>query len=80
MAASDEAGDTDCARYEALAETAYSEMYETRSPAGSYSDMKDYFACAITAAERAGLPQEAKRLTARLEDCKKVYRSQFSHF
>jgi hypothetical protein len=80
MADSDKANETDFARYEALAEAAYSEMYETRSPAGSYSDMKDYFAMAIAAAERAGLPDDAKRLNARLENCKKVYRSQFSQF
>jgi hypothetical protein len=78
--AADDTSKEDVARYEALAEAAYSEMYETRSPAGSYSDMKDYFAMAIAAAERAGLPDEAKRLNARLESCKKVYRSQFSQF
>ena len=55
-------------------------MYDTRSPAARYSDLKDYFAMAIGAAERAGLPDEAKRLNARLDHCKKVYRSQFSQF
>ena len=72
-------GKEDVARYEALAEAAYEEMYETRSPAGPYSDVKDFFALAIGAAERAGLHDDAKRLSARLEHCKQVYRSQFSN-
>jgi hypothetical protein len=66
------------ARLEALAEKAYDEMYETRSPFGPYSEMKDCFAEAIGVAERAGLAAEAKRLSARLEHCRAVYRSQFS--
>jgi len=33
---------------------------------------------AIAAAERAGLHDEGKRLNARLEHCKNVYRSQIS--
>jgi len=55
-------------------------MYDSRSPAGCYSDLKDYFATAIGAAERAGLHDDAKRLSARLDHCKKVYRSQFAGF
>ena len=78
MAAADEIARQEVARYEALAEAAYDEMYETRSPAGSYSELKECFAMAIAAAERAGLRDEAKRLNARLEHCKAVYRSQFS--
>jgi hypothetical protein len=78
MAAADEEARQEVARYEALAEAAYSEMYDTRSPAGSYSELKECFAMAIGAAERAGLHDEAKRLNARLEHCKNVYRSQFS--
>jgi hypothetical protein len=66
------------AQLEALAEQAYDEMYGTRSPAGSYSDMKDCFAEAIGVAERAGLAAEAKRLHARLDHCRAVYRSQFT--
>jgi hypothetical protein len=68
------------ARFEALAERAYTEMYDSRSPAACYSTLKDYFAMAIGAAERAGLHDEAKRLSERLDHCKKVYRSQFSDF
>ena len=80
MAASDEDSRNEVAKFEALAEAAYSEMYETRSPAGSYSELKECFAMAIGAAERAGLHDEAKRLSARLKHCKDVYRSQFAGF
>ena len=38
------------ADYEARAEQAYADMYETRYPAGEYSDLKEYFALAIDAA------------------------------
>jgi hypothetical protein len=78
MAAEDETARAEVARFEALAEAAYDEMYETRSPTGPYSDLKDFFSMAIGAAERAGLHDEAKRLNERLEHCKQVYRSQFS--
>ena len=78
MAVADDADRTEVARYEALAEAAYGEMYETRSPVGSYSELKECFAMAIAAAERAGLHDEARRLSERLEHCKNVYRSQFS--
>jgi hypothetical protein len=80
MAAEDEASRVEVIKYEALAEAAYEEMYETRFPSGPYSDVKDYFALAIGAAERAGLVDDAKRLNARLEHCKEVYRRQFSQF
>jgi hypothetical protein len=72
MAEAGEAGRAEIARYEALAEAAYDEMYETRSPAGPYSELKKCFAMAIFAAKRAGLDGD------RLEHCKAVYRSQFS--
>jgi hypothetical protein len=68
------------ARLEALAEKAYDEMYETRFPTGCYADLKDHFVDAIGVAERAGLTADAERLRKRLNHCKKVYRSQFSHF
>jgi hypothetical protein len=80
MECSDEDGRKEVAKFEALAETAYNEMYDSRAPAGCYSDLKDFFATAIGAAERAGLHDEAKRLNARLDHCKKVYRSQFAGF
>jgi hypothetical protein len=65
---------------EALAEKAYDDMYDSRSPAACYSDLKDFFATAIAAANQAGLQQEAERLSKRLEHCKQVYRRQFSAF
>jgi hypothetical protein len=68
------------AELEALAEKAYDEMYETRSPTGPYSELKDLFALAIGAAERAGRPDEVARLTRRLDHCRQVYRKQFSGF
>jgi pyruvate carboxylase len=80
MAASDEDDRKEVAKFEALAETAYNEMYDSRAPAGCYSNLKDYFAIAIGLAERAGLHDDAKRLSARLDHCKKVYRSQFAGF
>jgi hypothetical protein len=66
------------AELEALAEKAYDEMYETRSPAGPYSELKELFALAIGAAERAGRPDEVARLSRRLDHCRQVYRKQFS--
>jgi hypothetical protein len=78
MAASDEDSRKEVAKYEALAETAYNEMYDARSPTAHYSDLKDYFAMAIGTAERAGLHDEAKRLNGRLDRCRDVYRSEFS--
>jgi pyruvate carboxylase len=80
MAAFDEDSRKEVAKFEALAETAYNEMYDSRAPAGCYSNLKDYFAIAIGLAERAGLHDDAKRLSARLDHCKKVYRSQFAGF
>jgi pyruvate carboxylase len=80
MAAFDEDSRKEVAKFEALAETAYDEMYDSRAPAGCYSNLKDYFAIAIGLAERAGLHDDAKRLSARLDHCKKVYRSQFAGF
>jgi hypothetical protein len=68
------------AELEALAEKAYDEMYETRFPAGLYSELKDFFALAIGAAERAGRPDEVARLSRRLDHCRQVYRKQFSGF
>ena len=64
--------------FEARAEKAYDDMYETRFPGGLYSDLKDFFALAIGAAERAGRPDEAARLTRRLDHCRTVYRKHFS--
>ena len=66
------------AEFEARAEQAYDEMHETRFPGGLFGDVKDFFALAIGAAERAGRPDEVARLTKRLEHCREVYRKHFS--
>jgi len=76
----DEADRQQVAEYEALAEKAYEDMYDSSSPAACYSDLKDYFAQAIAAARRAGLADEVARLMARLDHCRQVYRKQFSAF
>jgi hypothetical protein len=68
------------AEFEALAEEAYDDMYKTLHPIGPYSGFKEFFAVAIGAAKRAGRPDEAARLTKRLEHCREVYRKQFSSF
>jgi hypothetical protein len=67
------------AEYEALAEKAYDEMYQTRYPMGLYSDLKDFFALAIGAAERAGRPDEVARLARRRDHCGEVYRKHFDY-
>jgi hypothetical protein len=80
MTEPDEAARAQVAKLEALAEKAYDDMYESRSPRGCYANLKDYFVDAIGAAERAGLHADAKRLQDRLLHCIKVYRSQFGNF
>jgi hypothetical protein len=65
------------AELEALAEKAYDEMYETSSPTGLFGEVKEFFALAIGAAECAGRPDEAVRLTKRLDHCREVYRKHF---
>jgi hypothetical protein len=80
MPRADETPLAQLAEYEALAEKAYDDMYDSRSPAACYSDLKDYFASAIEAAEQAGLQADAERLTKRLDHCRQVYRKQFSAF
>jgi len=63
---------------EALAEQAYDEMYETRSPSGAYSDAKEYFYDAINLARQIGREDEAVRLEKRLDHIKSVFRSQMT--
>jgi hypothetical protein len=65
-------------KLESLGEKKYDEMYDSRSPAACWSDIKDYFAAAIAEAERAGLKAEVERLSARLDHIRNVYRHQFS--
>ncbi len=63
----------------ALGEKYYDQMYETRlNPTGLYSDAKDAFIDAISAANGLGLTDEARALEARLEHVKAVFRRQFS--
>jgi hypothetical protein len=63
----------------ALGEKYYAQLYEARgSTSGIYSDIKDAFLDAISAANALGLQEEAAALEKRLENVKGVYRSQFS--
>ena len=67
--------------YERLAEEAYGRLYDATSSsdaAARYSDAKEALHTAIALAHGLGRPQTAKRLEARLEAIKAVFRSQFS--
>ena len=61
----------------AAGEQAYSEMYDSRSPAGLYSAAKDYFSDARRIASELELVREEQEMAARLEHIKNVFRSQF---
>jgi hypothetical protein len=68
-------------RYKALerrGEQIYDEMYETSSPGGYLSEIKECFNAAIDAAEADGLNDEAQHLQARLDHIVTVYRRQFT--
>jgi hypothetical protein len=65
-------------KLERRAEEIYDEMYETSSPHGYLSEIKECFNAAIDAAEADGLSGEARRLQARLDHIVTVYRRQFS--
>jgi 7,8-dihydro-6-hydroxymethylpterin-pyrophosphokinase len=71
---------SELARHEALAEAAYSAMYET-PPLGrvkdSFEDACMHFQCAIEEAQRLGLAEDAARLSKRLAHVRAVYNSQF---
>ena len=60
-----------------LGEKAYSEMYDSRSPAGKYSDAKDFFVEAMHLASDLESAKEEQEMRERLEHIQKVYRSQF---
>ncbi|MGE5626022.1 MAG: aldehyde dehydrogenase family protein [Bacillota bacterium] len=66
------------AQLERWGEEAYDRMYETRSPSGEYSEVKENFRAAIQLANELGLKDEAERLEKRLANIKAVFRSQFS--
>ena len=61
-------------KLERRAEEIYDEMHETSNPRGYLSEIKEWFAAAIAAAE----PDEARRLQARLDHIVMVYRRQFT--
>jgi hypothetical protein len=66
---------------EALAESAYDAMYDTRdksAAAACYSDAKECFRDAIAVATRIGAADDVARLQARLAHVKAVFRSQFT--
>ena len=65
-------------KLERRGEEIYDEMYETSSPGGYLSEIKECFAAAIAAAESDGLTDEAQRLQARLDHIVTVYRRQFT--
>jgi hypothetical protein len=65
-------------KLERRGEEIYEEMYETSSPGGYLSEIKECFAAAIVAAEKDGLTDEAQRLQARLDHIVTVYRRQFT--
>jgi len=61
-------------------ELAYDAMYDAIRPTTAtarYSDLKDYMGRAVYLAKELGLEEDAKRLDARLEHMKAVFRSQF---
>jgi len=79
-AASDESSGPDEARLkalEAIAEAAYSEMYDSSYPTGRYSDAKEAFYDAIALATKLGRRKDVERLEKRLEHIKNVFRHQF---
>ena len=63
--------------HERDAEAAYDAMYDARRPKDCYEDAMDAFRRAIKAAEAAGEHGEAKRLEARRDHVREVYRKQF---
>jgi len=65
-------------KLERRGEEIYDEMYETSSPHGYLSEIKECFNGAIEAAEADGLSAEAQRLQARLDHIVTVYRRQFT--
>jgi hypothetical protein len=67
--------------FERQAEDAYSRMYDATSAsdaAARYSDAKEALHSAIALANGLGQEETARRLAARLDEIKAVFRSQFS--
>ena len=65
-------------KLEAIAEAAYSEMYDSSYPTGRYSEAKEAFYDAISLARELGRSKDVERLEKRLEHIKSVFRSQFT--
>ena len=65
-------------KLERRGEEIYDEMYETSSPRGYLSEIKECFTAAIDAAESEGSSDEAKRLQARLDHIVDGYRRYFT--
>lgn len=65
-------------KLERRGEEIYDEMYETSSPHGYLSEIKECFEGAIAAAESDGLTNEARRLRARLDHIVEGYRRYFT--
>ncbi len=66
--------------FERQAEQAYDRMYEARPGselAARYSDAKEALHEAIALARSLGLSRETRRLAARLQEIKTIFRSQF---
>jgi hypothetical protein len=65
-------------KLERRGEEIYDEMYETSSPRGYLSEIKECFEAAIAAAETDSLSEEARRLRARLDHIVEGYRRYFT--
>lgn len=66
--------------FERQAEEAYDSMYEARPGselAARYSDVKEALHEAIALARGLGLSRETRRLSARLQEIKTIFRTQF---
>jgi hypothetical protein len=75
---SDEPDNPQLKKLEAIAEAAYSEMYDSSYPTGRYSEAKEAFYDAISLARELGRPKDVERLEKRLEHVKDVFRHQFT--
>ena len=65
------------AKLEAFAEAAYERMYDAERPKDAFEEACDYFSDAVELARRAGLEDEAARLSNRMVHVTAVYNSQF---
>jgi hypothetical protein len=75
---SDQPDNLQLQEFEALAESAYDGMYDSRSPTGCYSRAKEALYSAIELADQLGRKKDVERLQKRLQHIKDVFRHQFS--